>query len=145
VNNGTINAELAGGTIGFNTSALVNDGLARAQAGTMNIGVPLSGTGTLQVDATGTMNLANGAKTQGQLAMGAAGAALNLGTGNLTINTDYTNAGAGSGNSFQPPRRRYRARPDRGRRQRRAGDHRCRRDQRQHRQRHADHQQRARR
>ncbi|MQM29339.1 MAG: hypothetical protein CRU78_01825 [Candidatus Accumulibacter phosphatis] len=100
VNNGTINAELAGGTIGFNTSALVNDGLARAQAGTMNIGVPLSGTGTLQVDSTGTMNLANGAKTQGQLAMGAAGAALNLGTGNLTITGDYTNAGAGSGNSF---------------------------------------------
>ena len=46
------------------------------------------------------MNLANGAKTQGQLQMGAAGAALNLGTGNLTISGDYTNAGAGTGNAF---------------------------------------------
>ena len=36
----------------------------------MNISVPLSGTGTLQVDATGAMNLAAGAKTQGQLMMG---------------------------------------------------------------------------
>ena len=100
VNNGTINAELAGGTIGITESALVNNGLVRAQAGTLNVGVALSGTGTLQVDATGIMNLANGAKTQGTLTMGAAGAALSLGTGNLTLNTDYTNAGAGTGNSF---------------------------------------------
>ncbi len=100
VNNGTINAELAGGTINIAESALVNNGLLRAQAGTLNVGVPLSGVGTLQVDATGAMNLANGAKTQGQLLMGAAGAALNLGTGNLTINGDYTNAGAGTGNAF---------------------------------------------
>ncbi len=100
VNNGTVNAELAGGTISFTDSALVNNGLVRAQAGTMNVGVALSGTGTLQVDATGAMNLANGAKAQGTLAMGAAGAALNLGTGNLTLSTDYTNVGAGSGNAF---------------------------------------------
>jgi hypothetical protein len=101
VNNGTINAELAGGVISFSDSALVNNGLARAQAGTMNINVPLSGTGTLQVDATGAMNLANGAKTQGVLADGrGTGAALNLGTGNLTISSDYTNVGAGTGNSF---------------------------------------------
>ena len=100
VNNGTINAELAGGTITLADSALVNNGLARAQAGTMNVGVPLSGTGTLQVDTTGAMNLAAGAKAQGVLAMGAAGAALNLNTGNLTLSSDYTNVGAGTGNSF---------------------------------------------
>ena len=100
VNNGTINAELAGGTISFSDSALVNNNLVRAQAGTMNVGVALSGTGTLQVDSTGAMNLAAGAKTQGQLVMGAAGAALNLNTGNLTITGDYTNVGAGSGNAF---------------------------------------------
>ena len=84
LNQGTINAELAGGTIGFADSALVNNGVLRAQAGTMYVGVPLSGTGTLQVDSTGTMNLANGAKGQGTLAMGGAGAALNLGTGTCT-------------------------------------------------------------
>ncbi|MBK9956570.1 MAG: choice-of-anchor D domain-containing protein [Rhodocyclaceae bacterium] len=100
LNQGTINAELAGGTIGFADSALVNNGVLRAQAGTMYVGVPLSGTGTLQVDSTGTMNLANGAKGQGTLAMGGAGAALNLGTGNLTLSNDYTNAGAGTGNAF---------------------------------------------
>jgi len=100
VNNGSIIADGAGGTISFTESALVNNGLVRAQAGTVNVGVALSGSGTLQVDSAGTMNLANGAKTQGTLVMGAAGAALNLGTGNLTINSDYTNAGAGSGNAF---------------------------------------------
>ena len=99
VNNGTINSD-SGGTITFGSSALVNNGLVRAQAGTMNVGVALSGTGTLQVDGAGTMSLANGAKTQGQLQMGATGAALNLGTGNLTITGDYTNVGAGTGNSF---------------------------------------------
>ena len=100
VNNGTINADVAGGTITVAGSPLVNNGLARVQAGTLTIQTPLSGTGTLQVDTTGIMNLANGAKTQGQLVMGAAGAALNLGTGNLTITGDYTNAGAGTGNAF---------------------------------------------
>lgn len=100
VNNGTIHADTTGGVITFIESELVNNGLLRASTGTLNVGVPLSGTGTLQVDAGGQMNLANGAKTQGQLQMGAAGAALNLGTGNLTISGDYTNAGAGTGNAF---------------------------------------------
>ena len=100
VNNGTISADVAGGTITFTESALVNNGLLRAQAGTLNVSTALSGTGTLQVDSTGAMNLAAGAKSQGTLAMGAAGAALNLNTGNLTINTDYTNIGAGTGNAF---------------------------------------------
>jgi hypothetical protein len=79
---------------------MINNGLMRAQVGTLTIQAPLSGSGTLQVDASGVANLANGAKSQGQLLMGAAGAALNLGTGNLTISSDYTNAGAGTGNSF---------------------------------------------
>ncbi|TLD45126.1 MAG: hypothetical protein FAZ92_02600 [Accumulibacter sp.] len=46
------------------------------------------------------MTLANGGNTQGRLVMGAAGSAINIGTGNLIINNDYTNAGAGTGNSF---------------------------------------------
>ncbi len=100
VNNGTINADVAGGLITISGAPLVNNGLVRAQAGTMTVSTALTGTGTLQVDATGAMNLAAGAKSQGTLAMGAAGAALNLNTGNLTISSDYTNAGAGSGNAF---------------------------------------------
>ena len=101
VNNGTINSN-GGGTIviaGLD-AGIINNGLLRAQNGTLNVSTALSGSGTLQVDATGVMNLANGAKAQGTLAMGAAGAALNLGTGNLTLNTDYTNVAAGSGNAF---------------------------------------------
>ncbi|MBL8416392.1 MAG: S-layer family protein [Propionivibrio sp.] len=101
VNNGTINSDGAGIiTIQGLDNGITNNGLLRAQNGTLNVSTALTGTGTLQADATGIVNLANGAKTQGTLTMGAAGAALNLGTGNLALNTDYTNAGAGSGNSF---------------------------------------------
>ncbi len=100
VNNGTINAD-GGGTITVGVSgALTNGGLLRAQNGTLSIANPLSGSGTLQVDSTGVMNLANSPNTQGKLVMGAAGSTLNIGTKNLTINTDYTNAAAGTGNAF---------------------------------------------
>ena len=101
VNAGTVNAD-GGGVITIHglDLGITNNGLLRAQNGTLNVSTALSGNGTLQVDAAGTMNLQAGAKTQGVLAMGATGAALNLNTGNLTLNSDYTNAAAGSGNSF---------------------------------------------
>jgi hypothetical protein len=101
INNGTINSD-GGGLITIQglDNGITNNGLLRAQNGTLNVSTALSGTGTLQVDATGAVNLAAGAKSQGTLAMGAAGAALNLNTGNLTISSDYTNVGAGTGNSF---------------------------------------------
>ena len=99
-NQGTINAD-GGGTITINVNgAVVNDGTMRAQSGTLLVQSGLTGTGTLRVDSAGAMNLANGGNTQGTLTMGAAGAALNIGNGNLTINNDYTNVGAGSGNVF---------------------------------------------
>ncbi|HNQ05100.1 MAG TPA: choice-of-anchor D domain-containing protein, partial [Thiobacillaceae bacterium] len=99
-NLGTVNSD-GGGTITVNPNgALTNDGLFRAQNGTLTVQRNVTGTGTLQVDATGVMNLANGGNTQGTLAMGGAGAALNLGNGNLTLTSDYTNAAAGSGNGF---------------------------------------------
>ena len=99
VNNGTINSD-GGGTITLTESALTNNGLVRAQNGTLNSQVQVSGTGTLQVDSSGVMKLANVANTQGVLAMGATGAALDIGTQNLTLTSDYTNVAAGSGNSF---------------------------------------------
>ena len=101
VNGGTINSD-GGGTILIQglDAGIVNNGRLRAQSGTLNVNTALAGTGTLQVDAAGIMNLAAGAKTQGVLTMGAAGAALNLNTGNLTLSGDYTNAAWGSGNSF---------------------------------------------
>ncbi len=100
VNNGLVTADVAGGTITFTESALTNHGTVRAAAGTITVGVPVSGTGTLQVDSTGVMNLSNVANSQGRLVMGAAGSVLNIGTQNLTIGNDYTNTGAGTGNSF---------------------------------------------
>ena len=66
----------------------------------MTIQPALTGTGTLQVDPAGVANLANTPNTQGMLVMGAAGSTLNIGTQNLTITSDYTNAASGSGNSF---------------------------------------------
>ena len=99
-NQGSIVSD-GGGTITVNPSgALTNDGLFRAQNGTLVVQRNVGGTGTLQVDGAGAMTLANGGNSQGALRMGAAGAALNLGTGNLVISSDYTNTGAGSGNSF---------------------------------------------
>ncbi len=100
INNGSINSD-GGGLISVApATSLVNNGTLRAQSGTLTIQGPLTGTGTLRVDAAGVMNLPNGAKSQGQLVMGAAGSTLNIGSGNLTISSDYTNAGAGTGNSF---------------------------------------------
>ncbi|TXI77148.1 MAG: S-layer family protein, partial [Dokdonella sp.] len=100
INQGTINSD-GGGTISINPNgAITNDGLLRAQNGTLAVQRNVSGSGTLQVDAAGLMTLANGGNTQGRLLMGNAGASLNLGSGNLVINTDYTNGAAGSGNTF---------------------------------------------
>ncbi|MEF8754510.1 MAG: choice-of-anchor D domain-containing protein [Accumulibacter sp.] len=99
-NNGTINAD-AGGTITINVNgSTTNNGTLRAQNGTLVVQDNLTGTGTLQVDPAGAMTLANGGNTQGRLVMGSAGAAINIGNGHLIINSDYTNAGAGSGNGF---------------------------------------------
>jgi hypothetical protein len=64
INTGSIVSD-GGGTISVVPTAMINNGLMRAQNGTMTIQSPLSGTGTLQVDAAGVMNLANGANTQG--------------------------------------------------------------------------------
>ncbi len=98
--NGSINAD-GGGIISIGIAgALTNNGLMRAQNGTLAINNALTGTGSLQVDSTGVMNLSNAANSQGKLIMGAAGSVLNIGTQNLTINNDYTNLGAGTGNSF---------------------------------------------
>jgi|JI10StandDraft_1071094.scaffolds.fasta_scaffold01355_3 hypothetical protein len=100
VNNGTINSD-GGGLIRVNTDGtLTNHGTLRAQNGTLTIDNGVTGSGTLQVDASGVMNLTNAANTQGRLVMGAAGSTLNIGTQNLTINTDYTNVAAGAGNAF---------------------------------------------
>ncbi len=100
VNTGTIASD-GGGLVTITQSAITNDGLLRAQNGTLTVQTPLTGTGTLQVDAAGTVNLTGGSSvSQGTLAIGGSGATVNNGTRNITLSTDYTNASAGSGNSF---------------------------------------------
>lgn len=102
-NNGTINSD-GGGVITVAASpvgAFTNNGTLRAENGTLNLGAPVSGTGTLRVDAAGVLNMSNaGPSTQGRLVIGATGAAFNTANQNVTINADYTNAGSGVGNAF---------------------------------------------
>ena len=88
------------------TNSLVNNGTILADGGTLAIANPgnsgsLAGTGTLQTSG-GTLNLTGLSSpiAQGNLVMGGAGSALTLGTQNLTITSDYTNAQSGSGNAF---------------------------------------------
>jgi hypothetical protein len=52
VNGGSIVSD-GGGTITVTPTSMINNGLMRAQSGTLTVQSPLSGTGTLQVDATG--------------------------------------------------------------------------------------------
>jgi hypothetical protein len=103
INNGTINSD-GGGVISIASGQLadvINNGTLRAQNGTLSLGLPVTGTGTLQVDAAGTLNMSgSGANTQDKLIIGSTGAALNTANQNITINKDYTNASAGSGNAF---------------------------------------------
>ncbi len=85
VNNGTISANTAGQTLTLQPFA--------------NGGGLLTGTGTLQV-AGGTLAMGlNAPSTQGRLAIGSTGT-FAMNAQNLTLNTDYTNVQAGSGNSF---------------------------------------------
>ena len=100
VNTGAIVSD-GGGTITVSQVPLTNDGLLRAQTGTLALGTPLSGTGTLQADAGGTLTLSSGQPAaQGVLAITGAGATVNNGTQSLTLSRDYLNAAAGSGDAF---------------------------------------------
>lgn len=103
VNNGTINSD-GGGLISLhsNLADIQNNGTLRAQNGTLALGQSLTGTGTLRVDAAGIMNMsASGpGSVQDKLMMGAGGATLNTANRDITINKDYTNTAAGTGNAF---------------------------------------------
>ena len=103
INNGTINSD-GGGLItvaGSPVGSFTNNGTLRAQNGSLNLALPVTGTGTLRVDAAGVLNMSSlGASTQNRLEIGNIGAALNTANQNITINADYTNGGSGVGNAF---------------------------------------------
>src|SRR2546428_9635102 len=103
LNNGTIAADVANGTITITpTGAVTNNGLINAQAGTINIGRSVQGIGTLQVGASGPMNLQGpGPNATGFLVHnGSTPGSLNLGPNDITVSSDYTNANFGVGNAF---------------------------------------------
>lgn len=102
VNNGTVNSDGGGNiTFGGQLASITNNGTMRAQNGSLNMSTPLTGTGTIQVDAAGVMNMSGtGPSVQNKLVMGAAGSSLNTANQNITINKDYTNVAAGTGNTF---------------------------------------------
>jgi hypothetical protein len=85
INNGTITADVAGGTLTITRPA---------NAGTVQ------GTGTLQANG-GRLEIATSSPVaQGRLVVGGAGSSVDLNANNLTLTGSYTNALAGSGNSF---------------------------------------------
>ena len=100
INNGTVNSD-GGESISIGVSgSLTNNGTLRAQSGSMEIQTALTGAGTLQVDSTGVLTLSNSLNRQGFLVMGAMGSTLNIGTQNLIVDSNYSNAASGSGNAF---------------------------------------------
>ena len=97
-NNGTIAADVSGGLISLTAnSAITNNGTFGASNGaTLAIAKGFTGTGTIQTASGGTVTLA-GAATQGKLINDGN---IALGTNNLTVTSDYSNANFGTGNSF---------------------------------------------
>jgi hypothetical protein len=82
------------------TVAISNTGTVEANGGTLAVKGPITGTtGTIQSDAAATLDLsgAGGASTAGELINNGN---LSLGSNNITVTSDYTNANFGSGNNF---------------------------------------------
>jgi hypothetical protein len=113
-NAGTL--QLSGGTVttpglantglltGFGSinAAIANTGTIRARNGTLAPKGSLAGTGTVRIDPSGILDLTNiSAPTAGLLIQnGTSPASLSLGTNNITVTADYTNASFGAGNAF---------------------------------------------
>lgn len=89
----------AGGTLNL-SSPLLNDGTLGALGGGVNASAGFTGTGTARTAGTGVLTL-GAASTVGTLINdGSSPGALALGSHNVTVSADYTNANAGSGNAF---------------------------------------------
>ena len=82
------------------TVPISNTGTVEANGGTLAINGPITGTtGTIKSDAAATLDLsgAGGNSTAGELVNNGN---LNIGSHNVTVTSDYTNASFGSGNNF---------------------------------------------
>ena len=99
-NAGTIRADVAGGTIDLSPSVLTNSGTLAATAGTLNVNLGFTGTGTVLTSGTGVVRLAGPASVGNLVNNGTSANALTIGTNNVTVSADYTNASFGTGNAF---------------------------------------------
>ncbi len=88
-----------GRTLDLN-SVIANNGTIAANGGVVNANAGFTGTGIASTGGTGRLNL-GAASTVGTLINdGSAANALSLGANNITVSGDYTNANAGTGNTF---------------------------------------------
>lgn len=95
---GTMQAT-AGGTLNVD-SALSNAGTLAANGGVVNANAAFNGTGTALISGAGRLSV-GAASTVGTLTHnGSASNGLALGTNNITVSGDYTNANSGTGNAF---------------------------------------------
>ena len=99
-NAGTIRADVAGGTIDLSPSVLTNSGTLAATAGTLNVNLGFTGTGTVLTSGTGVVRLAGPASVGNLANNGTSANALTIGTNNVTVSADYSNANFGTGNAF---------------------------------------------
>ena len=99
-NAGTIRADVAGGVINLTPGVLTNNGTLAATAGTLNVGLGFTGTGTVMTGGIGQVNLAGAASVGNLINNGTTATALNVGLNNVTVSSDYSNANFGTGNGF---------------------------------------------
>ena len=100
VNKGTIAADVAGGLVTIVAGTVTNDGTLSASNGTLTVNSAFNGVGTARTAGTGQLNV-GASSTVGRLINdGTTASALNLGTRNITVSQDYSNAGFGVGNAF---------------------------------------------
>lgn len=96
-----------GEVFGFGTISVrpTSSGTIRSAGGTLTFTNGFQGTGTAQIDAASTLNVSGGGSGSAANPLihnGTTAGSLNLGSNNLTVATDYTNAGFGVGNTFNP-------------------------------------------
>ena len=100
VNKGTIAADVAGGLVTIVAGTVTNDRTLSASNGTLTVNSAFNGVGTARTAGTGQLNV-GASSTVGRLINdGTTASALNLGTRNITVSQDYSNAGFGVGNAF---------------------------------------------
>ncbi|MCZ2292523.1 MAG: choice-of-anchor D domain-containing protein, partial [Burkholderiales bacterium] len=77
-----------------------NDGTIAANSGNVNASAGFNGSGTARTTGTGVLTVGADSTVGILINDGSAANALTLGTKNITVSVDYTNANAGSGNAF---------------------------------------------